>query len=164
MGINCPSNASNCRSKADQEKEKVKLEEHAIKRIAAGAHLPTPWLFEPAKRPDDRADYCLVRKPIRDVWKPNCGIPVSRCRRDSQAIKRGGRRQEVCPRSFRRPTWRGFKRNRTDRFRESNTLRLDQFHAQLPPIGESGIARLAQSSDWSNHATSYGAAGDTVVM
>ena len=24
-----------------------------MKRVAAGAHLPTPWLFEPAKRPDD---------------------------------------------------------------------------------------------------------------
>ena len=30
-----------------------------MRRVAAGAHLPTPWLFEPAKRPDDRADYCL---------------------------------------------------------------------------------------------------------
>ena len=30
-----------------------------MKRVAAGAHIPTPWLFEPAKRPDDRADYCL---------------------------------------------------------------------------------------------------------
>ena len=30
-----------------------------MKRVAAGAHLQTPWLFEPAKRPDDRADYCL---------------------------------------------------------------------------------------------------------
>ena len=27
--------------------------------VAAGAHLSTPWVFEPAKRPDDRADYCL---------------------------------------------------------------------------------------------------------
>ena len=26
------------------------------KRVAAGARLPTPWLIEPAKRPDDRAD------------------------------------------------------------------------------------------------------------
>ena len=25
----------------------------------AGAHLPTPWFFELAKRPYDRADYCL---------------------------------------------------------------------------------------------------------
>ena len=32
---------------------------HVIKRIAAGVHLPTPWIFEPAKRADDRADYCL---------------------------------------------------------------------------------------------------------
>ena len=30
-----------------------------MKRVAAGAHLPTPWLFEPAERPGDRADYCL---------------------------------------------------------------------------------------------------------
>ena len=36
-----------------------KLGTHIIKRVAAGAHLPTPWLFEPTKRPDDRADYCL---------------------------------------------------------------------------------------------------------
>ena len=32
---------------------------YAFKRVAAGAHLPTPWIYEPAKRPDDRADYCL---------------------------------------------------------------------------------------------------------
>ena len=37
-----------------------KLEANAMKRGAAGAHLPTPWLFEPAKCPDDRADYYLV--------------------------------------------------------------------------------------------------------
>ena len=30
-----------------------------MKRVASGAHLSTPWLFEPAERPDDRADYCL---------------------------------------------------------------------------------------------------------
>ena len=30
-----------------------------MKRVAAGTHLPSPWLFEPAKRPDDTADYCL---------------------------------------------------------------------------------------------------------
>ena len=30
-----------------------------MKRVAAGAHLPTPWFFETAKRLDDRADYCL---------------------------------------------------------------------------------------------------------
>ena len=29
-----------------------------MKRVAAGAQLPTR-LFEPEKRPDDRADYCL---------------------------------------------------------------------------------------------------------
>ena len=36
-----------------------KLGAHAMKRVAAGAHLPTPWLFEPAERLDDRAVYCL---------------------------------------------------------------------------------------------------------
>ena len=37
-----------------------KLGTNAMKRVAAGAHLPTPWIFEPAKRPDDRADYCWI--------------------------------------------------------------------------------------------------------
>ena len=37
----------------------MKFEANIIKRVAAGAHLSTPWLFEPAKRPDDRADYSL---------------------------------------------------------------------------------------------------------
>ena len=32
---------------------------YAMKRVAASAHLPTPWLFEPAKSPDDRADYVM---------------------------------------------------------------------------------------------------------
>ena len=30
-----------------------------MKRVAAGTHRPTSWLCEPAKRPNDRADYCL---------------------------------------------------------------------------------------------------------
>ena len=30
-----------------------------MKRVTASAQLPTPWFFEPAKRPDDRAEYCL---------------------------------------------------------------------------------------------------------
>ena len=41
------------------EGKEGKLGTNAMKRVAAGAHLPTPWLFEPAERPDDRADYCL---------------------------------------------------------------------------------------------------------
>ena len=32
-------------------KEKRKLGTYAMKRVAAGAHVPTPWLFEPAKTP-----------------------------------------------------------------------------------------------------------------
>ena len=32
---------------------------YARKRVAAGAHLSIPWLFEPAKRRDVTADYCL---------------------------------------------------------------------------------------------------------
>ena len=31
----------------------------SMKRVAAGAYLSNSWLFEPAKRPDDRADYWL---------------------------------------------------------------------------------------------------------
>ena len=30
-----------------------------MKRLAVDAHLPIPWIFEPAKRPDDRTDCCL---------------------------------------------------------------------------------------------------------
>ena len=31
--------------------EKEKLGAYAMKRVAAGVHLPTPWLFEPSKHP-----------------------------------------------------------------------------------------------------------------
>ena len=37
--------------------EKKMFEAYAMKREAAGAHLPTPWSFETATRLDDRADY-----------------------------------------------------------------------------------------------------------
>ena len=37
--------------------KKGKLGAHAIKRVAAGIHLWTPWLFVPAKRPEDKVDY-----------------------------------------------------------------------------------------------------------
>ena len=36
-----------------------KLGAKAMKRVAAGAHLPTPWHFKPAKRPDGRAKLLL---------------------------------------------------------------------------------------------------------
>ena len=39
--------------------KKGKLGAYAMKRVAAGAHLLTPWIFKPARRPDDKADYCL---------------------------------------------------------------------------------------------------------
>ena len=32
---------------------------NAMKRVAACAYLPTPWLSEPPKTPDDSADYSL---------------------------------------------------------------------------------------------------------
>ena len=38
-----------------------KLGAYAMKRVAASAHLPTPSLHEPAKRPHDAADNCLGR-------------------------------------------------------------------------------------------------------
>ena len=44
---------------AKRKRVKGKLGAYVLNCVAAGAHLPTPWLFEPAKRPDDRADYCL---------------------------------------------------------------------------------------------------------
>ena len=45
--------------RGSSEERKGKLGANAMKRVAAGAHLPTPWLFEPVKRPNDRADYCM---------------------------------------------------------------------------------------------------------
>ena len=41
------------------KKGRGKLGTYAMERVAAGAHRPTPWLFEPAKCPDDRGDYCM---------------------------------------------------------------------------------------------------------
>ena len=49
---------------------KGKFGAYAIKRVAAGAHLPTPWLFESAKRPDDRADYCMDCSFLSTVQAP----------------------------------------------------------------------------------------------
>ena len=40
------------------KERKGKLGAYAMKRVAAGADLPIPWFCEPAKRRDDRADYC----------------------------------------------------------------------------------------------------------
>ena len=40
-----------------RERKKWKLGTYAMKRLAAGAHLPTPRFFESVKRPDDIADY-----------------------------------------------------------------------------------------------------------
>ena len=37
----------------------VKIGAYAMNRVAAGADLLTPWLCEPARRPDDRVEYCL---------------------------------------------------------------------------------------------------------
>ena len=45
-----------CATNVYEKEKKKKLGAYAIKRVAAGAHLPTPWLFEPAKRTDDKAD------------------------------------------------------------------------------------------------------------
>ena len=44
-----------------QKGRKGTLVAYAMKRVAAGAHLPTHWVFEPAKRTDDKADY--FRRP-----------------------------------------------------------------------------------------------------
>ena len=53
------------RGVASGDEGKGKLGAHAMKRVAAGVHLPTPRLFELAKRPDDRADYCLDERIYR---------------------------------------------------------------------------------------------------
>ena len=41
-------------------RKKRKLGDKRYEGVAAGAHLPTPWLFEPAKRPDDRGSETLL--------------------------------------------------------------------------------------------------------
>ena len=41
------------------DERKGKLGAYAVKRVAAGAHLPIPWLSEPAKCPDDKAEFRL---------------------------------------------------------------------------------------------------------
>ena len=40
-----------------------------MKRVAADADLPFPWLFVPAKRSDDRADYCLDKSSPTSCFK-----------------------------------------------------------------------------------------------
>ena len=42
---------------------------YAMKRVAAGAHRPTLWLFEPTKRSDDRADCLRKRVGIFSVFR-----------------------------------------------------------------------------------------------
>ena len=42
-----------------RQAKKGKMGAYTMNRVAAGAHLPTAWFFVPAKRPDNRADYCL---------------------------------------------------------------------------------------------------------
>ena len=40
-----------------------------MKHVVVGVPLPTPWLFELAKRPDDRADYrlgCRFYPPVQE--------------------------------------------------------------------------------------------------
>ena len=37
--------------------KKVNLCAYAMKRVTAGAHIPTLWIFELAKRPYDGGDY-----------------------------------------------------------------------------------------------------------
>ena len=41
---------------------------YAKKGVAAGAHLPTTWHFEPAKRADDRTGYCSFLIPQWKHW------------------------------------------------------------------------------------------------
>ena len=42
-----------------RENKKKDVGIRSMERVAAGDYLPTPFLFEPPKRPDDRADYYI---------------------------------------------------------------------------------------------------------
>ena len=59
-----------------QKRKKVKLGAYTMKRVGAGAHLPTLWLFEPAKCPDDRTDYCLVPVAYSHTTTPKLCVYV----------------------------------------------------------------------------------------
>ena len=54
-----------------EKRKKSKVGAYDLKRLAAGAHLPTPRLFEPAERPVDRADYCLDCSFLPPMQAPN---------------------------------------------------------------------------------------------
>ena len=58
----CEKFSKNCR----KERKVVGIRE----RVAASARLPTPWIFEPVKGPDDIADYCLDCSFLSQ-WKHN---------------------------------------------------------------------------------------------
>ena len=45
---------------------------YAMKRVAAGAHLPTPWRFEPEKRPDNRDYQCVYFNFLLVQTSGNC--------------------------------------------------------------------------------------------
>ena len=52
-----------------------------MERVAAGAHLPTPWLFEPAKRPDDKTNYCLNSFSLGPLNSGGAGLEIAfQCR------------------------------------------------------------------------------------
>ena len=67
------------------EEGKRKKGANVMKRVAAGAHLSTPWLFEPAKRPDDRlpglqfpllvqAPYTRFYIRVETLFRPNSEV------------------------------------------------------------------------------------------
>ena len=64
-------------------KRKAKLGAYAIKRAAAGVHLPDLWLFVTAKHLDIRVDYCLAQKvvpyPVRKNRGPSLPYPTRIC-------------------------------------------------------------------------------------
>ena len=51
------------------KERKWKFGANSIKRVAAGADLPTPWLFELAELPEKWADYCL---DLQNRLAPRC--------------------------------------------------------------------------------------------
>ena len=43
---------------------KWKLGAYVLKRVAAGVHLPAPWLFESAKRPDGLQSLDILKQRL----------------------------------------------------------------------------------------------------
>ena len=60
-----------------------------MKRVPVDAHLSASWLFESAKRPNDRPEYCLWCTFSPSASARSCGRTVFRARRNERSQRTG---------------------------------------------------------------------------